>query len=475
MEHISGHYVYPAVEQDCGDNWSLSRNLRPSRSPMRRCCTAAVVDGRHDALQHVARRFHVSTRAAASSLSFDDICVMAKTPPTPLTLQQMKTFATNGPELRLKGSAFLHNEVQLRFARAIVELSQLPLGLSETPPVQMAIANYTSFLQDVTAMNIPKTEEEDAIFTARITQMKKQGSNLVPMICGGLHEIKATAKGQDALRRQDVQDDLNTRLDTFFLSRIGIRMLIGQHTKDGGRVKLNDVQEIVHEAVSRASALCEKFCGPPPAVVVKVAKNGNAPFMYVRSHLHHMVFELVKNSMRATVERHRRRSIDDLPKCSLHPKPKMNHHSPLLGFVIPDIESIDGVTVFPPSGAAGSAMPPITVVISQGAEDLTIKISDEGGGVRRSEWRQLWHYTYTTTETIDPAVFRGEVNFREHFSGGGYGMPISRLFARYFGGELSFMSSEGYGSSAFIQAHRLGKQPELVPGHTNFTLQPLSF
>ncbi|RHZ07527.1 hypothetical protein DYB28_002649, partial [Aphanomyces astaci] len=130
---------------------------------------------------------------------------MAKVSPTPLTLQQMKTFATNGPELRLKASAFLHNELQIRFARAVVELSELPLGLNETAPVKMAIANYTTFLHDVAAMKAPSTPEEDAIFTSRITQMKKQGSNLVPMICGGLHTIKTTPRGIDALRLQDVQ------------------------------------------------------------------------------------------------------------------------------------------------------------------------------------------------------------------------------------------------------------------------------
>ncbi|ETV77727.1 hypothetical protein, variant [Aphanomyces astaci] len=315
------------------------------------------------------RHVHATTALACPSLSREDIAAMAKVSPTPLTLQQMKTFATNGPELRLKASAFLHNELQIRFARAVVELSELPLGLNETPPVKMAIANYTTFLHDVAAMKAPSTPEEDAIFTSRITQMKKQGSNLVPMICGGLHTIKTTPRGIDALRLQDVQDDLNTRLDTFFLSRIGIRMLIGQHSKDGGRVKLTDVQDIVNEAVARASALCAAFCGPPPPVLVRVVENGNAPFMYVRSHLHHMVFELLKNSMRATVERHARLlSEDGRPTCALHPKPKMNHLSPLLGFVIPDLDTIDGVTIFPPSAAAGLTLPPITVVISQGVE-----------------------------------------------------------------------------------------------------------
>jgi len=55
---------------------------------------------------------------------------------------------------------------------------------------------------------------------------------------------------------------------------------------------LVDVERTVNEAIERAKSLCEKYCGPPPEVIVKVAKNGNAPFMYVESHLHHMVHDV---------------------------------------------------------------------------------------------------------------------------------------------------------------------------------------
>lgn len=119
-------------------------------------------------------------------------------------------------------------------------------------------------------------------------------------------------------------------------------------------------------------------------------------------------------------------------------------------------------------------LPPVQIVVCQGHEDLTIKVSDEGGGVPRSHWKHLGRYGYTTSPSYPPKESRGYQSFQEHFSGGGYGLPIAQLFARYFGGEITFISLEGSGSSVFIQAHRLGTKSEMVPGHASFSLQPLS-
>lgn len=40
----------------------------------------------------------------------------------------------------------------------------------------------------------------------------------------------------------------------------------------------------------------------------------------------------------------------------------------------------------------------IKVVIIEGCEDITIKISDEGGGISRSVIPLIWTYMYTTME-----------------------------------------------------------------------------
>jgi pyruvate dehydrogenase kinase 2/3/4 len=48
-------------------------------------------------------------------------------------------------------------------------------------------------------------------------------------------------------------------------------------------------------------------------------------------------------------------------------------------------------------------------------------------------------------------------------AGLGYGLPISRDYCKYFGGELDIISMEGFGTDAFIHLKRLGDSIEPVP------------
>jgi pyruvate dehydrogenase kinase 2/3/4 len=112
--------------------------------------------------------------------------------------------------------------------------------------------------------------------------------------------------------------------------------------------------------------------------------------------------------------------------------------------------------------------PPIKVVIADGAEneDVVIKISDEGGGIPRSNVQKIWSYLFTTADpSIQENMMRGSPDHGTDspLAGLGYGLPISRSYARYFGGDLSIMSMEGYGTDAFVYLARLGDTREPVP------------
>lgn len=116
-----------------------------------------------------------------------------------------------------------------------------------------------------------------------------------------------------------------------------------------------------------------------------------------------------------------------------------------------------------------SDYPPVKVIIADGKEneDVVIKVSDEGGGIPRSNMPRIWSYLFTTA---DPAIQDGMVDFNDQgdhsidspLAGLGYGLPISRSYARYFGGDMSVISMEGYGTDAFVHLTRLGNRRELL-------------
>lgn len=121
--------------------------------------------------------------------------------------------------------------------------------------------------------------------------------------------------------------------------------------------------------------------------------------VYVPSHLYHMLFELFKNAMRAVMEYH----------CS------------------------------------SDNYPPIEITLVRGKEDISVKMSDRGGGIPRSQIDQLFKYMYSTA----PQPSKSDAH-TVPLAGYGYGLPISRLYARYFHGDLTLISCEGHGTDAVI-------------------------
>jgi pyruvate dehydrogenase kinase 2/3/4 len=165
-----------------------------------------------------------------------------------------------------------------------------------------------------------------------------------------------------------------------------------------------------------ARHICLREYGDAPEVMI-YGEEG-LKFPYIPSHLHHIMFELTKNSLRAVADRFE---------------------------------------------FSEQLAPPIRVVISQGDEDITIKVSDEGGGIPRSGVARIWTYMYSTAKVPMPDMEQVGDTQPVVLAGYGYGLPLSRLYARYFGGDLQVISMEGYGTDAYIHLNRLGDSSEPLP------------
>eukprot|EP00638_Chattonella_subsalsa_P001244 CAMPEP_0117759500 /NCGR_PEP_ID=MMETSP0947-20121206/16047_1 /TAXON_ID=44440 /ORGANISM="Chattonella subsalsa, Strain CCMP2191" /LENGTH=306 /DNA_ID=CAMNT_0005579963 /DNA_START=416 /DNA_END=1337 /DNA_ORIENTATION=- len=289
---------------------------------------------------------------------------------------------------------------------------------------------YVKSFQEIREFHSPETPEEEQQFAEILDRIYERHAPVLLTMAKGVYELRKEWSGKS--KPFEEYEEIHNFLDAFYISRIGIRMLIGQYLAlreepIQGYIGMIGTEtspaQVARMAIEDATYVCNRQYGDAP----EVSLHGKLDFTfpYVPQHLHYILMEILKNSMRATVDFH---GVDE-------------------------------------------DMPPIRVVIADGEsnEDVVIKISDEGGGIPRSIMTKIWSYLFTTA---DPAIQKGFVQMTDNegdhdkgspLAGLGYGLPISRSYARYFGGDLSVMSMEGYGTDAFIHLSRLGDHDEPLP------------
>jgi pyruvate dehydrogenase kinase 2/3/4 len=316
-----------------------------------------------------------------------------------------------------------------RMAQRIAELDHLPHGLANVPAIQSVAQWYAQSVADILDNPEPTDEVQERIFTERIRRIYQRHAPTLVTMARGIAEFKR-AQGVETTHplRPEIEAQVQRFLDVFYTSRIGIRTLIEQHLAlhepvEGYVGIINSATSPVRvckSAILDAQLMCERALGDSPEVMVY--GDEEFTFEFIDSFLHHIVFELVKNATRAVVEMH---------------------------------------------GPQGP-FPPVRVVVAAGSEneDVVVKVSDEGGGIPRSGMPHIWSYFYTSANS---STFDHMIGSEDDFStntplaGLGYGLPLSRLYARYFGGELQVISMEGYGTDAYVHLKRVGDADEPVP------------
>ncbi|KAF9239896.1 mitochondrial branched-chain alpha-ketoacid dehydrogenase kinase-domain-containing protein [Melanogaster broomeanus] len=311
---------------------------------------------------------------------------------------------------------------------------------------------YVYYAQTPSHVYPPEVHDYNARFTKTLDAIKRRHDPTVTTVAQGVLEWQR-AKGIKAGTGLGPSHgygygggEVQAWLDRFYMSRIGIRFLIGQHVALNTQQPHKDyvgiictqanIHDILQEAIENARFVCEEhyamFRGPP----VQLICPPDLTFAYVPGHLSHIVFELLKNSLRAVVERFGADYEDGVGK---------------------DSGVWGGASA---GGNGGGGYPPIKVIVVEGSEDITIKISDEGGGIPRSAIPLIWTYMYTTMagQSIDQNFQAGD--FQAPMAGFGYGLPLSRLYARYFGGDLRLISMDGFGTDVYIHLNKLSSSRE---------------
>uniref|UniRef100_A0A0K8TM15 Protein-serine/threonine kinase n=1 Tax=Tabanus bromius TaxID=304241 RepID=A0A0K8TM15_TABBR len=347
--------------------------------------------------------------------------------PSPLSIKQFIDFGLKACEA--KSFIFLRKELPVRLANIMKEIALLPDNLLRTSSVAQVSSWYVKSFEEVIEFErTDPTQDNLEKFCSTLAHIRNRHSDVVQTMANGVLELKDS---QGTNVEPIMESSIQYFLDRLYMSRISIRMLINQHTllfgnmpHEGGRHigcldPACDISAVINDAYENARFLCDQYYLASPDMVLRQHNEleNNYPIrtVYVPSHLYHMLFELFKNSMRAVMEHHDHDQSDQLP--------------------------------------------PIQVLVVRGKEDICVKISDQGGGIARSQIDQLFKYMYSTA----PQPSKSDLH-TVPLAGYGYGLPISRLYARYFHGDLVLLSCEGFGTDAVIYLKALSDEAnELLP------------
>lgn len=338
--------------------------------------------------------------------------------------------------LRREHGVFLHRELRIRLAQRVLELESLPYRLGERSGIRDVIEWYTGFVHLLEESPVPYTEELDKEFTMLLTRVFEEHSEVIQAMAFGVQDLIAELREDYS----HVQAEVDAILRRFFTARIGMRFLLQHHIESfrnreghSGILQLAcDPEVIARKAATDSAMLCRASLAQAPHIAIHHTNPGT--FTYVPMHLHYMLTEVFKNSCRATVERHAESFDDPLPKVHCH--------------------------------------------IVHGDEDVTIRISDEGGGIARAALPNIWKFMFTTMKKTPWSGRRDDFRTKPGDSacnplqrpkqggvlaGFGVGLTLSRLYAQYFGGDMKILSLDGFGTDVYLHLNRLGTACEDLP------------
>ncbi|KAJ2748483.1 hypothetical protein IWQ56_007450 [Coemansia nantahalensis] len=125
-----------------------------------------------------------------------------------------------------------------------------------------------------------------------------------------------------------------------------------------------------------------------------------------------------------------------------------------------------------------SAHPPIQITITKGDGYVGVRIRDQGGGISKPNMGNVFEYSWSSVQSSDAAGELGNGGLAPSgmslqtnlalqqgvggpIAGLGFGLPMARLYAEYFGGSLDIVSMEGYGCDVFLKLRSIEGSVEL--------------
>eukprot|EP00891_Asterochloris_glomerata_P004487 jgi/Astpho2/4487/e_gw1.00067.401.1_t len=358
----------------------------------------------------------------------------AMQPVETLSLRQMLQFgraAMYNERLLLKSARMTQRELPKRLARRLMDLQFLPHLVVINPHIKKVYDAYSHAFDTLHSMAPVQTMEQNAEFTVLLKRLVDDHAPMLDALAAGLRECADKPLVGPKLQ-------LDGFLNNMLRSRISRRVLAEQHinlaNKRPGFIGVVGTDINLYDAIDFAAQRAQQVSTETYGRAAEVEVTGDIQCLmpYIPSHLDYMLYELLKNAHRCMCVWSSCRQRKAVRSASL---------------------------AGPQNTALRGPMP-------------SCRISDQGGGIAKADLDKVWRYGYTTAARVPEEAgwsaahgitAAGEAGAQYKMGGLGFGLPMSRLYAEYFGGSLQLISMPGYGVDAYLNLQRLeGDWEEMV-------------
>jgi signal transduction histidine kinase len=403
----------------------------------------------------------------------------------PLTTPQLLTSAN-----------FTLSILPARLAHRIQSLRNLPFIVVSNPHVSQIHSNYMHSLSTLLpwAEQEIKTLEEEVKFTEVMADLVQTHSNTISILARGFLEARKYISPKDVTRF----------LDEHLRARIGTRLIAEQHLSlhfssqphcevmhaDGsddvpGYIGVIDTRlkpaRIVDHCANVVGEICELKYGVRPTIVI----NGEPEyeFAHIPVHLEYIITELLKNAFRATVESGMEReqievTIAPLPELlpeDGHTLESGDIRNKKIDNTDQGNEDVVSQRFAGNTGTTSSKVDSNILPLKHSTPGVTIRIRDRGGGISPENLGHIWDYSFTTfndqqaSSTLSGGSHSANgMDALNAFSGAGgdganslaglgYGLPLGRAYAEYFGGGIAVQSLWGWGTDVYLSLRGVGR------------------
>jgi len=358
--------------------------------------------------------------------------------PRPLSAAEYIQFEKTGSIA--ESFKFCRHELPIRLINILEESNALPISFVPEK-IQEIKDKYNATLEGLLPfINAEINDENIEKFDLEINRIIHRHRYVIEKLGIGIAEFRDNLNLNNPKEVTQAEEKIHYFLDRFLINRTAAKLLCHQHLQHSAALQNKpyrqstrcfqtlEINDIVATVAKRVQDECDAYFKRRVEVEL-LCWDGEAEaecekieMVYIQVHLEDIVYNIIKNAMRATIQHNQNQET----------------------------------------------LPSLKVLISKGPNNVTIKVSDRGGGGSVEEQQRWGGYLYSTGVDEPAANLNNPITVP--MVGYGFGIPMSKVLARYLGGDVVIRSMESYGTDAFIHLQTdPNKLFEVLPVYTSKT------